>query len=253
MDMNGGWVLSIDIAKFFDTIDHAKLRKLVEQRVRDGVILRLIGKWLNAGVCEKGQIHYPEDGSPQGGVVSPLLSNIYLHYILDQWFEMDVKPRLKGCANLVRFADDALIVFASKEDAARVMEVLPKRFAKYGLTIHPSKTHLVEFNRPRVKPGELRQDRRPGTFNFLGFTHYWGSTRKGGWAVKRKTARDRLSRGIKKIAEWCSQNLHKPLKDQHVILSAKVRGHFNYYGIPGNSWSLGEFRYRVERVWREWL
>ena len=144
----GGWILEADIRKFFDTLDHAHLRKLLQRRVRDGVILKLIGKWLNAGVLEGGAITHPDAGTPQGGVASPLLANVYLHYVLDEWFGQEVKPRLKGRAFLIRYADDFVIGFTDESDARRVLEVLPKRFGSYGLTIHPDKTRLVEFRRP---------------------------------------------------------------------------------------------------------
>jgi len=149
MEMGGGWVLEVDIKGFFDTLDHEHLRTILHQRVRDGVILRLIGKWLNAGVMEGLQLHQPEAGTPQGGVISPLLANIYLHEVLDEWFMSEVRPRLKGHATLVRYADDFVFVFAKKEDAERVLDVLPKRFGKYGLTLHPVKTRLVAFQRPK--------------------------------------------------------------------------------------------------------
>src|SRR5215468_9243455 len=148
MAMGGGWIVDVDIRKFFDTIDHGHLRELLKRRARDGVLLRLIGKWLNAGVLEDGCVTHPEAGSPQGGVVSPLLANAYLHEVLDTWFEQTVKPRLKGRAYLIRYADDAVLVFEQEGDARRVQEVLPKRFGKYGLALHPEKTRLVRFQRP---------------------------------------------------------------------------------------------------------
>jgi group II intron reverse transcriptase/maturase len=148
MAMRGGWILDVDIRKFFDTIDHGHLREFLKRRVRDGVLLRLIGKWLNAGVLEDGCVTHPESGSPQGGVISPILSNLFLHYVLDAWYEREVRPRLKGESFLIRYADDFVIGFSHEEDARRVLAVLPKRFAKYGLTIHPEKTRLVPFERP---------------------------------------------------------------------------------------------------------
>jgi len=151
MEMNGGWILDVDIRKYFDTIEHGQIQAMLRQRVNDGVITRLIGKWLNAGVQEKGQLSYPESGSPQGGVISPLLSNIYLHHVMDTWFETVVKPRMIGKVFVVRFADDLIVGFSDKQDALRGMDVLPKRFAKFGLTVHPEKTRLVPFNRPRKK------------------------------------------------------------------------------------------------------
>jgi group II intron reverse transcriptase/maturase len=253
MAVGGGWILEIDIRQFFDTMDKTVLRELIEQRVGDGVIKRLIGKWLNAGVFEGGNISYPESGSPQGGVISPLASNVYLHTVLDLWFERDVKPVLKGRASMVRFADDAALVFSCEEDARRVLAVLPKRFEKFGLTLHPDKTRLVPFNRPTVSFNGLARADKPGTFDFLGFTHYWGKTRKGGWIVKRKTMRSRLTRAIKTIARWCRENRHEPIKEQQKILSTKLRGHYQYYGITGNAKALSAFRFATERVWHKWL
>jgi RNA-directed DNA polymerase len=254
MEVRGGWILEIDIRKFFDALDHRHLQAILRQRVRDGVLLRLIGKWLNAGVLEDGCVTHPESGSPQGGVVSPVLANAYLHEVLDTWFEQTVKPRLKGRASLIRYADDAVLVFETEGDARRVLDVLPKRFGKYGLTLHPEKTRLVPFQRPRpvARTGAARGE-RPGTFDFLGFTHHWGRTRTGSWAVKRKTARDRFRRSLRAVTEWCREHRHLPLAEQWVALTAKLRGHFAYYGITGNTRSLGSFRYHVRRAWHKWL
>ncbi len=254
MDMSGGWVLDVDIRRFFDTIDHAKLRDILRQRIRDGVLLRLIGKWLNAGVLEAGNVTYPKAGTPQGGVISPLLANVFLHEVMDTWFEHTVKPRLEGRACLVRYADDAVMVFAEEGDARRVLDVLPKRFAKYGLTLHPEKTRLVQFNRPRWHAGRGGpRGPRPGTFDLLGFTHYWGRTRRGGWAVKQKTAADRFSRALRRIAEWCRTHRHQAVKEQWRTLCLKLKGHFGYYGITGNSTALDNLRHHVRHVWRKWL
>src|SRR4051812_13591102 len=253
MEVKGGWVLEIDIRKFFDALDHRHLHAILRRRVRDGVLLRLIGKWLKAGVQEDGRITHPESGSPQGGVISPLLANAYLHEVLDTWFERAVKPRLKGRASLIRYADDAVLVFESEGDARRVRDVLPKRFGKYGLTLHPEKTRLVPFQgRPPGSPPGPR-DERPGTFEFLGFTHYWGRTLRGNWAVKRKTARDRLRRSLRSVAQWCREHRHDPINEQWVALTAKLRGHFAYYGITGNSACLREFRHHARSAWHKWL
>src|SRR5262249_42692599 len=188
--MGGGWIVEVDIRKFFDTLDHAHLRELVGRRVRDGVLNRLIGKWLNAGVLEEGVLTKPEAGTPQGGVISPLLANIYLHYVLDVWFEEEVKPRLrKGASSafLIRYADDFVMGFSCEEDARRVLDVLHKRFGKFGLSLHPDKTRLVPFDRPAQKASndEPGTPTRPGTFDLLGFTHFWGRSRRGNWVVKR--------------------------------------------------------------------
>lgn len=241
------WILDVDVRKFFDTLDHRHLRELLELRVRDGVILRLISKWLHAGVLDDEILTYPEAGSPQGGVVSPILANVYMHYVLDLWFHEEVLPRLKGRAFLIRFADDFVIGFMDEHDARRVLEVLPKRFARYGLTIHPEKTRLVPFHRPRPE-GD-----RPGTFDFLGFTHYWCVSRKGNWVIKRKTASSRFTRAVRAISDWCRKNRHVPIADQAKALGQKLRGHFAYYGITGNSVALTTFRREVTRIWYKWL
>jgi group II intron reverse transcriptase/maturase len=256
MELGGCWLVEVDIRKYFDTLDHAHLRSLLRQRVRDGVLLRLIDKWLKAGVLEGGELTYPEAGTPQGGVISPLLANIYLHYVLDVWFEEVVKPRLKGRAFLVRYADDFVMGFTCEADARRVLGVLPQRFGKYGLTIHPDKTRLVPFVRPPSRPTRAGSAALPqsGSFDFLGFTHFWSRSKKGFWVVKRKTAGSRFQRALKKIAEWCRLNRHLPIAEQHRTLGQKLRGHYAYYGgVMGNQRCLQRFRYEVQRVWRRWL
>jgi group II intron reverse transcriptase/maturase len=249
MDLGGGWVLELDIERFFDTLDHERLREILRQRVRDGVLLRLIGKWLGAGVLEEGSLVLPEVGTPQGGVISPLLANVFLDAVLDGWFEDVVKPRLRGRALLVRYADDAVLVFECEEDARRVLEVLPKRLAKYGLLLHPDKTRLVAFRRPPPGGGGPR----PGAFDFLGFTHYWGRARRGFPAVLRKTARDRFTRSLRAVGQWCRQHRHLPLAEQQRVLRQKLRGHYAYYGITGNHRALSSFYRQTERVWWKWL
>lgn len=250
MEVGGGWVLEIDIRKFFDALDHRHLHAILRRRVRDGVLLRLIGKWLKAGVLEDGRVTHPESGSPQGGVISPLLANAYLHEVLDTWFEQTVKPRLKGRASLIRYADDAVLVFETESDARRVLDVLPKRFGKYGLDLHPEKTRLVPFPRPRR---DTSREDRPGTFDFLGFTHHWGRTLKGHWAVKRKTAKDRFNRSLRSMVRWCREHRHLPMKEQWVALTSKLRGHYAYYAIIGNMARVGSFLYHVRRAWQKWL
>ncbi|HYO57595.1 group II intron reverse transcriptase/maturase [Archangium sp.] len=249
MDWGGGWVLEVDIQKFFDTLDHGQLRQLVQRRVRDGVVLNLIGKWLKAGVLEGGEVTYPDQGTPQGGVISPLLANIYLHEVLDVWWEREVKPRLKGRAELVRYADDFVICLTSQEDARRVMEVLPKRMGKYGLTLHPEKTRLVEFRPPR--PGDKGQG--PRSFDLLGLTLHWGKSRKGKPVVKRKTAASRLRRGLERVAQWCQLNRHLPVEEQHRTLKQKMLGHYSYYGVTGNWTALSVFAQEVRKTWHKWM
>lgn len=246
--------MDVDIRKFSDMLDHAHLRSLLAQRVQDGVLLRRIGKWLNAGVLEDGELSFPEQGTPQGGVVSPLLANVYLHYVLDVWFERDVKPCLRGRAFLIRYADDFVMGFACEEDARRVLEVLPKRFGRYGLTIHPDKTRLVPFTGPgRAERDSAEPGDRSGTFDFLGFTHRWGTSRKGNAVVVRQTSARRFSRAVRKIAEWCRRHRHRPIPEQHAIRSQKLHGHYGYYGITGNSRALANLRYVVTAIWRKWL
>lgn len=252
MRIGGGWVIELDVERFFDTLDKAQLRTFLRRRVRDGVLLRLIGKWLNAGVLEDGAVWYPEAGTPQGGVASPLLANIFLHYVLDVWFEQDIKPRLKGWAVLVRYADDAVLGFSQEEDARRVLAVLPKRFAKYGLSLHPEKTRLIDFRPPRGPHGPTERPRRR-TFDLLGFTHYWAKSRRGYWVIKQKTATDRLSRAITRIGRWCREHRHAPVSEQHRELDQKLRGHYGYYGITGNSYGLSHFLSEVKRRWYYWL
>lgn len=253
MKVGGGWILEVDIRKFFDTLDHAHLRKLLQRRVLDGVLTRLIGKWLKAGVMEDGSVSYPDAGSPQGGVISPLLANVYLHYVLDEWFAQEVQPRLRGRAHLVRYADDFVILFTHEEDSRRVLEVLPRRFEKFGLALHPDKTRLIPFHPPCRKATDEKDDHPPGTFDLLGFTHFWGKSRRGEWTVMQKTASKRLSRAVRSIAQWCRLNRHRPIRDQHAKLCQKVRGHYAYYGITNNARSLRGFLEAVERAWRKWL
>lgn len=251
LSYGGGWVLEVDIRSFFDTIDHGALRSFLDERVSDGVIRRAIDKWLKAGVLEAGAVTHPGEGTPQGGVISPLLANVYLHEVLDKWFETDVKPRLKGRAFLVRYADDFVIALEQETDAKRVMDVLPKRFGRYGLTLHPDKTRLVKFTRPRgAGDGE---GGGPGSFELLGFNHHWGLSRRGKWVVQRTTMRSRFTRALGAVRAWCRHNRHLPIAEQCSAIGQKLRGHFGYYGITGNSEALARFAHEVQRVWHKWL
>jgi len=247
---NINWIIDADVSRFFDELRHDQLREFIKQRVNDGGIMRLIGKWLNAGVMEEGNLSYAEEGSPQGGVISPMAANIYLHYVLDEWYELEVKPRLKGRSFLLRFADDFVIGCELESDARRIMEVLPKRFARYGLTIHPEKTKLVKFGKPPKKEGH---EPKNGTFDFLGFTHYWAKSRRGYWVIKRKTARKRQRRSIKSLWQWCKKNRHLPIKEQYQMLCLKLRGHYQYYGIPSNYRQLEKVYHQAVQGWRYWL
>ena len=240
------WVLDVDIRKYFDTIDHGQLRTVLSRRVQDGVIRELIDKWLKAGILEAGKLHYPEEGTPQGGIISPMLSNLFLHEVLDQWFEEQAKPQMKERCFIIRFADDAVLGFESKEDAEKIQRVIFERFRKYGLTLHPEKTKLVNFGRP----GRLKQ---PESFDFLGFTHYWGWSHKGKWVIRQKTSRSRFTRGVKAISRWCRAHRHDSVWRQAIMLHRKLRGHYNAYGIRGNYDRLERFRREVINHWRRWL
>ncbi|MCP4122538.1 MAG: group II intron reverse transcriptase/maturase [Bacteroidetes bacterium] len=247
---NINWIVDADISGFFDNIDKKLLVEFIKQRVNDGRILRLIGKWLNAGVCEEGKMKYPETGTPQGGVISPLLSNIFLHYVLDTWFVKEVQPRLKGRCFIIRFADDFIIGCESKEDSERVMEVLPKRFERFGLSLNSDKTSLVRFGKPAKR---IRSDKKNGTFDFLGFTFYWSKSRQGFWVIKKKTIGKRLRRFTKSIWSWCKKNRHMAIKDQYDKLCAKLRGYYQYYGVRSNFKALEVVFEYTERAWRSWL
>ncbi len=248
--LNINWIVDADVSGFFDTINHTHLRSFIEKKVKDGGIMRLIGKWLNAGVLDGGNMMYPDKGTPQGGVASPMLANIFLHYVLDEWFVQDVQPRLKGKSFLIRFADDFIIGCEHEADARKVLEVLPKRFNRFKLTIHPEKTKLIRFIQP--SPNE-KTDKENGTFDFLGFTHFWAKSLHGYWIIKRKTIGKRLRRFMKAIWEWCRENLHEPIQEQHKTLRSKLRGYYQYYGIRGNYKMLEVVFEHTERAWRRWL
>lgn len=244
------WVLDVDIRKYFDTIPHHQLRAFLDQRVTDGVIRRMIDKWLKAGVLEEGHLQHVTEGTPQGGVISPMLSNIFLHNVLDDWFERDVRPRMAGECTLVRYADDFVMTFKYRRDAKRVLEVLGKRLARYGLTLHPEKTRFVDFRPERV---EVHPECKAPPFDFLGFTHTWAKSRKGKNVVRQRTAKSRLARALAAVNEWCRTNRHKLVRWQHARLSLKLQGHYAYYGITGNTRQLDRYRTEVTRLWRKWL
>lgn len=250
--MNGhiSWIVDADVSGFFDSLDHDLLRDIMRRRVKDGKIVRLIGKWLKAGVIEGDALTYPDQGTPQGGVCSPMLANIFLHHVLDEWFVHEVEPRMKGRCFLLRFADDFIIGCEREDDARRIMAVLPKRFARFGLTIHPTKTGLVSFRKPA---SHAEADTGNGTFEFLGFTHYWTKSRRGYWVIKRKTAGKRLRRAQKSLWQWCRDQRHTPLQAQYRILCQKLRGHYQYYGIRGNYPRLEQLYEHAVHAWRYWL
>jgi len=247
-----GWILELDITSYFDTIVREQLIEMIEKRISDDSVLRLIRKWIQVGVIEEGRLLMSETGTGQGQPISPLLANAYLHYVLDEWFEEVVKPRLKGEAHEIRFADDAVLCFEHKEDAEKVKEVLTKRFSRFGLTLHPEKTRLVEFGRYAAGNAK-KQGKKPQTFDFLGFTHMCARSRKGKFTVHVKTIGKRLRRGLKAITEWCQKHRHEPVDAQQKTLNAKLRGHYQYYGRPTNGHSLRQFYRSVRRIWKQWL
>jgi RNA-directed DNA polymerase len=245
------YVLEADIKGYFDAIVRSQLMAFVERRIGDSSILRLIRKWIHVGAIEDGRLLVTETGTGQGQVISPLLANIYLHYVLDEWFEHEVKPRLRGQAAEIRYADDFILCFQYREDAERVLAVLTKRFAKYGLTLHPEKTRLLAFGRS-VLPSHPNAP-KPATFDFLGFTHVCARSRRGRFAIHVRTIRKRLQRSVKAAARWCQQHRHDPVEDQAVALNAKLRGHYQYYGRPTNYRCLWQFYRLVQRLWHKWL
>jgi RNA-directed DNA polymerase len=246
------WVLDIDIKRYFDTIPHSQLRSLLDRRVADGVVRRMIDKWLKAGVLESGSLSRAIEGTPQGGVISPLLANIYLHYVLDEWVATVVAPRLKGRYILVRYADDLVVAFEDHLDAKRVFRALDRRLTRYGLTLHPEKSRFIDFRFRR--PGGQRHPATSGTtFDFLGFTHVWGRSRKGKDVVRQVTAKGRFARALAAVSEWCQRNRHRSIQHQHAHLSAMLRGHYGYYGITGNGRRIRWYLHQVERIWKKWL
>ncbi len=244
------WILEADIVSFFDSLDRKKLKEMLEVRVADGSLLRLIGKCLHVGVLEGVELSSSKSGTAQGSVLSPLLGNVYLHYVLDLWFEQEVKPRLRGRATLIRYCDDFIIGFEQEDDARRVMAVLGKRLGRFGLALHPDKTRLLPFRRP---PAGQKGRKGPATFDFLGFTLYWARTRKGRWGMTCKTRSASLRRFIGSVYDWCRRHRHLPVKAQHAALTRRIQGHFNYFGVSGNFRSLLLVVEQARRSWYKWL
>lgn len=244
------WILEFDIQSFFDSVDRTQLLKMLQARVADGSMLRLIGKCLHVGVLDGEELSEPSEGTVQGSTLSPLLGNVYLHHVLDLWFTEEVMPRLHGRAMFVRYADDGIFGFEYEEDARRVMAVLGKRLARFGLTLHPEKTRLLDFRKPLP---ERKKGRSPTTFDFLGFTWYWRTVRGGRWSVRCKTRRARLARAIRAVHVWCKEHRHLSVKEQHAALTRRVQGHINYFGVNGNTRSLRMFMHQVRRRWFRWL
>ena len=244
------WILEADIESFFDSVDRKALMEMLRERVADSSLLRLVGKCLHVGILDGEEYSEPSEGTAQGSILSPLLGNIYLHHVLDQWFERDVLPRMEGKAHLIRYADDFVIGFEREDDAKRVWGVLRSRFERYGLRLHPEKTRLLPFGRPdRGSPN----GKGPASFDFLGFTVYWRRTRAKEWRPAFKTRTSRLRRAITRATEWCRSHRHDPVKEQSQALARKLDGHYNYFGVSGNVRSLKVLLRQVERGWKKWL
>lgn len=246
------WILEADIRSFFDEIDRKKLEELLRLRIADGSLLRLIGTCLHVGVLDGEEFTEPEEGTAQGSIISPLLGNVYLHHVLDLWFEQVVRPRMQGHARLIRYADDFVIGFTNRRDAERVLAVLGKRMAAFGLTLHPDKTRIISFARPSGT-GKGAGASRPGTFDFLGFTLYWRKTRKGNWVPAMKTRKASLRKTLLRVGAWCRRHRHLPRAKQHAALSRKLQGHFEYFGVNGNGRCLEKICFQVRRIWFKWL
>jgi RNA-directed DNA polymerase len=242
------YIIDADLQNYFGSIDHQCLREFLDRRIKDGVIRKMIDKWLKAGIMENGQVKYPEEGTPQGGTISPLISNIFLHYVLDEWFTEQIQPRLQGESFIIRFADDYLLGFKNRNDAIRVMEILPMRLGKFGLTLHPEKTRLIDLG----EEGQKGQPKK--TFDFLGFTHYMGKSREGKRTLMRKTSSKKLNASLMRMEDWIKSNRHK-LKLPMLIdqLNQKLRGHYGYYGITFNNRGISSFYLRTKRLLYKWL
>ncbi len=244
------WVLDADIRGYFDSINHEWLVKFVEHRISDGRILRLIKKWLKAGVIENGKFEATEEGTPQGSSISPLLSNIYLHYVLDTWVQRWRKTKARGDVVIVRWADDFVMGFQYRDDAEKFLKELQERFQKYSLELHPEKTRLIRFGRYASDNCKRADGRgRPETFNFLGFTHYCGASRDGKFKVKRKTMRKRLTAKLHEVKTELRKRMHQPIYAQGSWLRSVVRGYFAYHAIPDNCQSIGALRNQIAKLW----
>jgi len=246
------WVFEADLKNFFGSLDHGWLLRFVEHRVGDPRILSLIKKWLKAGVMEDGKYAESEIGTPQGGSISVLLSNLYLHYVLDLWFEKAIKPRLEGECYLIRYIDDFIVCFEHKNDAERFIKVLEKRLAKFALTLEPNKTRLIEFGRFAVRNAKAKM-RKPETLFFLGFTHYCTTNRKGNFQVSRRTEKSRLKRGIQKLQSKMREMRHCKVWEQVDKINQIIRGHYNYYGMGGNYQSLIKVYTETKRFLKKML
>ena len=241
-----GYIVEAEIKGFFDTVDHSWLKKMLEHRIDDKRFLNLIGQWLKVDIVEEGKVSLKaEEGTPQGGVISPVLANIYLHYVLDLWFSKVVQPRLKGKAMLIRYCDDFVVAFESKQDAEAFYEVMPKRLEKFGLSIAPEKTQLIAFS--RFKPGRKR------CFTFLGFDFYWNINQRGYPILRRKTSRDKQRDALTLMTAWIKANRHKKIRVLLPCIKRKLIGFSNYFGIIDNSASVVKYYHYMVHNLLKWL
>jgi group II intron reverse transcriptase/maturase len=247
------WVLDADIRGFFDTISHEWLLKFVEHRIADKRVLRHIKKWLNAGVMEGTDWVRVTEGTPQGGSISPLLANIYLHYVFDLWFKRWRRKQASGDAIAVRYCDDFVVGFEHREEAEHFLEELKQRLGQFGLALHPEKTRLIEFGRRAIEDRQRRGEGRPDTLNFLGFTHVCRKTRNDSFTIARQTMQKRLRRKVKEITEDLRNRMHEPIPVVGKWLSGVLKGHYQYYGVPWNTYAMSAFRSAVVRLWHRTL
>lgn len=253
MSQRVNWVLDADIRSFFDSVDHEWLLRVLAHRIADPRVLRLVRMWLEAGILESDEWHETDRGTPQGAGISPLLANVFLHYVLDLWVHQWRRRKARGRVSIVRYADDFVMGFENAADARRMLADLKERLAKFGLALHEDKTRLIEFGRLPAMARQQRGERRPGTFAFLGFTHYCGWTRDGRFIVKRKTQSKRLTRKLKELRQEAWRHMHAPLAEQHRWYSSVLRGHYGYYGVSHNFPALSAFHQEVRRIWRRCL
>jgi len=247
------WVLDADIRAFFDTIDHGWMQKLIEHRIGDRRLVHLLMKWMKAGVMKDGELHEVKEGTPQGGIISPLLANIYLHYVLDLWAQQWRKKHARGEVYIVRYADDFVIGFQLEQDARAMLRALPERFATFGLELHPDKTRVLEFGRYALRDRAQKGLRKPETFTFLGFVHLCGTSHKGTPQFQRITSGKKLRASLARVKEACRRRRHQPVEVQHAWLRSVVIGHFNYYGVPSNYRALNCFHWNVTQLWHRSL
>lgn len=247
------WVLDADIRSFFDTIDHGWMQKFIEHRIGDKRMVRLLMKWLHAGVMEDGELRAVEEGTPQGGIISPLLANIYLHYAFDLWASQWRKRNARGAVYIVRYADDLVMGFQFEQDARAMREALALRFTQFGLELHPDKTRVLRFGRFARQDANRDGRTRPETFDFLGFTHIAGESRRGAFQLTRRTSRKKRNAKLASLRDEMRERRHEPVRAQHAWLTSVLRGHYQYYGVPTNSRALQQFRERVRAGWHRQL